>query len=200
MMAPLNHPHVPDSHGWSFDWKISGAPHLVSFCALCLCMFATRNKSTRTTMKPPSETASFPEFRCLKSCPSCPGRGVIRAQEGRHHPGIRSYCSLARPPLQYPPPVPILLTALHLPILTCREVHLGRRLANILNCQILTLNKTDVVQSLPKRRKSLRISLRRTRADKPNHRHYRLLRARRERPRGPPSVPINSRRRMWIAM
>src|SRR5262245_60801534 len=55
---------------------------------------------------------------------------------------------------------------------------------SILDRDILTLDITGLAQALAERTHTVRVSLRRCGTEKPNHRHRRLLRARREWPRG----------------
>ncbi len=66
-----------------YPLSLSRPRHMVSFCPLCVCMLATRNKSTKTRRTPPWETAPLAEFRRLKSCP---GHGADDRSARMKHP------------------------------------------------------------------------------------------------------------------
>src|SRR5262245_21440049 len=54
----------------------------------------------------------------------------------------------------------------------------------IFDCNVLAFDKAPVFQTLTERSQELRVVAGRPGAEEPNHRHRRLLRLRRERPRG----------------
>src|SRR5262245_54090817 len=54
----------------------------------------------------------------------------------------------------------------------------------IFDCNVLAFDKAPVFQTLTERSQELRVVAGRPGAEEPNHRHRRLLRPRRERPRG----------------
>src|SRR5262249_38077291 len=53
----------------------------------------------------------------------------------------------------------------------------------VFDCYVLALDMARLLQGLSKRAQTLHVVLKRCGAEKPDHRHRRLLRARRERPR-----------------